>query len=668
MDIRRAMRASALLIFACAGTGAALGQSMDYGSLEQLFGEPVTTSVTGAPQRASEVPATMVIVTAEEIRRSGAHDIAGVLRHVTGVDVMQWANHDTDVGVRGYNRAFSPGLLVLIDGRQVYADHDGYTAWSTLPVELGAIRQIEVVKGPNAALFGFNAVYGVINIVTFNPLYDDIDSVSVSGGTQSLVQGSAVTAFKLGERVGLRLSGGTRSDDNFSTPLPSVLPGQTTTPQPVDRLAFGIAGFVVLNDRSQLTLEASHSEAHQDDLNPVYTLTRERFRTQSIRAQYVADTTFGIVQASAYTNWNDQLSQPGLLDFENRVTIFQLQDVFQIGTDHTLRVSAEQRHNEVHTTSTTGGTVFYDVLSGAAMWAWKIRPALTLTNAARLDDLRLGRDGTAPPNYPFDNADWDRTIREFSFNSGLTWTPGDADTLRLTVARGFQLPNLSGLGGLLIVSPFLRYSGVPTLEPTRVTNLEIGWDHAFAPLDAQFRASVFHLTISDVLSVSGGITITPQAFYVGPSNLGDSKAYGLELELKHNTAEHWRWGVNYRYERVTDEFDPFAQGGIAFMDYEHVTPRHLANLNAGWAAGPWELDGFLHYQSATRGLQPNGSPSLSMLVPVNAYVSLDARVAFKIGQSTTLSLTGQNLLNGTQQQTSAAEVERRAYATVTFEF
>src|SRR5882724_6237834 len=149
-------------------------QTIDYGALEQLFGEPVTTSATGSPQRATEVPANMEIITADEIRRSGAYDIPGVLRHVLGVDVMQWTSDNADVGLRGYDQAFSPRVLVLIDGRQVYADHYGYTPWAAIPVELGAIRQIEVVKGPNSALFGFNAVSGVVNIITYNPLYDDL--------------------------------------------------------------------------------------------------------------------------------------------------------------------------------------------------------------------------------------------------------------------------------------------------------------------------------------------------------------------------------------------------------------------------------------------------------------------------------------------------------------
>src|SRR6202043_1501479 len=123
------------------------GQSMDYGALEQLFKEPVTTRVDGSPERVSDVPATMEIITADDIRRSGAKDIPGVLRHVGGIDTLEWGNDNTDVSVRGYDEAFASRLLVLVDGRQVYADYYGYTPWSTVPIELGEIRQIEVIKG-----------------------------------------------------------------------------------------------------------------------------------------------------------------------------------------------------------------------------------------------------------------------------------------------------------------------------------------------------------------------------------------------------------------------------------------------------------------------------------------------------------------------------------------
>ena len=195
----------------------AFAQTVDYGALEQLFGQAATTSATGSREHESDVPVNMQIVTA---RRSGAQDIPSVLKHVLSVDVMQWNSDNADVGIRGYDQSFSPRVLVLIDGRQVYADHYGYTPWQALPVELAAIRQIEVIKGPNAALFGFNAVNGVINIITYNPLYDDVNIASVTGGTQGMGQVSAVKTFKFAGG-GVRLSAGGRIDNDFSTVIPA---------------------------------------------------------------------------------------------------------------------------------------------------------------------------------------------------------------------------------------------------------------------------------------------------------------------------------------------------------------------------------------------------------------------------------------------------------------
>jgi len=158
-------------------------QTIDYGALEHLFGEPVTTSATGSPQREADVPANMEIISADEIRRSGADNIPDILQFVAGVDVRRYGIADAEVSVRGYNQQFSPRLLVLINGRQVYLDDYSHTAWQSLPVQIDEIRQIEVVKGPNSALFGFNAAGGVINIITFDPLLDSTNAATIRSPT-----------------------------------------------------------------------------------------------------------------------------------------------------------------------------------------------------------------------------------------------------------------------------------------------------------------------------------------------------------------------------------------------------------------------------------------------------------------------------------------------------
>lgn len=209
-----------LCILASATTVSA--QSIDYGAMQQLFNEPVTTSATGSPQRSTEAPAAMEIISAADIERSGAADLPTLLGRVAGLDVLNWGAAGADVSVRGYDQAMSPRLLVLINGRQVYLDHYGYTAWATLPVQLHEIRQIEVVKGPNSALFGFNAVGGVVNIITFNPKFDNARSVTVRGGAHGFGEVSLIHSFKLGERFSARVSAGASQEDEWKNHNPLI--------------------------------------------------------------------------------------------------------------------------------------------------------------------------------------------------------------------------------------------------------------------------------------------------------------------------------------------------------------------------------------------------------------------------------------------------------------
>ena len=136
MPIQPSSTRLALLAGACCApllllrSWAARAQVADQAALEAVFGEPVTTSATGKPQRASEVPADMAIITAEDIRRSGADNLPDILRLVRGVDVRRYGFAAADMAVRGYSRVSNPRLLVLVNGQRVYLDSYGYTQWS----------------------------------------------------------------------------------------------------------------------------------------------------------------------------------------------------------------------------------------------------------------------------------------------------------------------------------------------------------------------------------------------------------------------------------------------------------------------------------------------------------------------------------------------------------
>jgi iron complex outermembrane receptor protein len=647
-----------------------LAQSVDYGALEQLFAEPITTSATGSPQRASKVPANMEIITAEDIRRSGARDVPGVLRHIVDVDLLQWGTDDTDVSVRGYNQAYSQRLLVLINGREVYADYYSFTPWSTLPIELASIRQIEVVKGPSSALFGLNAVDGVINIITYNPLYDDKDAVAVAGGTQDLTQESAVATFKLDDRAAARISAGNRSDSDFSTAIPASM--GTRPRMDNNRTAVDFDGMISATDTVQLRFEASHVNVGQFEVDPGYLAQFSTFVANSARAQLLADTHLGLWEASAYENQIEQRSSPVVLgtplDFVNRLAVFKIQDIFKLGSDHAFRAAVEYRSDAVDTSSIEGGTISNDVLSASAMWEWSVTHAFSVTSAARVDHLTLARSGTVPIGYPFSNSDWDRISDEISYNLGLVWQLDSLDVVRLLAARGVLVPNLVELGALVIQTPYLNLTGVPSLNPTDVKNYELDWDRPISQLHAQFRGSVFYKDTANIFDVAGAFILTSGVPYSVPSNIGESYAHGFTLGLKGVVYDNWRWGLNYRFEEISEEFSSFAQVGKLFVDYDHTTPKHLIVTNVGWARGRWEIDGYARYQSATAGLLPAAGGDGTMLVPVAEYVAIDARVAYQFDKQWTFAASGQDLAHAQQRQTTGPNVERQLMGSVTFNF
>ena len=648
------------------------GQSLDYGALEQLFGEPVTTSVDGSPQRVSDVPATMEIITAEDIRRSGAKDIPGVLRHVGGVDTLEWGNDNIDVSVRGYDQAVPARLLVLVDGRQVYTDDYGYTPWSSVPVELAMIRQIEVIKGPNSALFGFNAAGGVINIITYNPLYDEVNTASATGGTQNLVSGSVVATHQwLGGRAAVRFSGGGEFDKDFSTPIP--ISEAIALRKNEYRGATNVDGIIRIRDKMLVGIEASYSTAQLNEMTPSYQMANSLHGTASVKGYFTAETRFGLLETSVYTNWSRDAVSPiapafpnESLHLDDRLTVAEFHDIVKLGIHHTLRAAAEYRYTTENTTTTTGANVHDNVFAVSGMWNWQIAPTVSLTTALRVDHLALGRAGFVPPGYPFSNSDWNMTITEPSFNAGVVWKPSDVDSLRITSSRGIELPSLVDSGALVLISSIYSTTGSPYLKPTVVTNYEIGWDHAMAGPHLLIRGGAFHQDSQDLRAITGDYVVSPDGPYELPSNIGSSGANGLELGVRGARLQKIRWSADYRPEWISDHFVSTAQHGADFTDYQDTTPVHLVKANLGWSNDRWEVDGYLHYQSSTFGIQQTGIAA--GLIPVAGLASFDARLAYKFRDKVTWSVSGQNLTHASQIQTSGPAVERRVLGTLSIPF
>ena len=150
---------------AMAATVVARGVDLADLSLEEL-GNVVVTSVSRRQERLADAPASVFVITREDIRRSGATSLPEALRLAPNLQVARVDANQYAISARGFNARLANKLLVLIDGRAVYTPLFSGVFWDVQDMLLEDVERIEVISGPGATLWGANAVNGVINVIT----------------------------------------------------------------------------------------------------------------------------------------------------------------------------------------------------------------------------------------------------------------------------------------------------------------------------------------------------------------------------------------------------------------------------------------------------------------------------------------------------------------------
>jgi iron complex outermembrane receptor protein len=657
----------------------ARAQTADNGVLAQIFNAPVTSSATGRPQLVSEAPANIEIVTQDDIRRMGATTIPDALQFLPGVTVRRYGIADVDVGIRGYDQPYNARLLVLVNGREVFEQAFGHVAWPDIPVQMDEIRQIEVIKGPNSALYGFNAVSGVINIITYDPISDDVNVATLRGGTQSYAGGSVVGSGHIGETAGVRLSAGGLHSDDFA---PGQLSGVTA-----DTHANPLIGTFNLDAKAHpasnvtLFLEASATNATYFEDVFVGSFDKTAHRTNSLRAGGSIDTELGLLSLSAYrnetlVNINGVSALGSLANWtDQELYVVQLDLLSKPAPDHTIRVGIEYRNNAVTAPGFVAGTIGYQVYAASAMWNWQITPSLALTNAVRVDTLDLNYTGTPAPLSGFSLADYNNTtLTAVSFNTGLVWEANGQDTFRLMLARGVQLPSLVDFGeqqSFGAVAPVI-VAGNPAVRPTIVHNLELDYDRSLPPWNATLRTALFAQRSDDIISQPFGSSVqfTQSGLpLLTATNVGSSEAFGGELTLKGQTAAGIRWNAGYALVTTTNHTTlnqgPFATSAI---DYALSVPRNVVSGGIGYTWEQIELDLQGSWQSAYRDYRPTGDSFFLQPIEIHNYVTANARAGYKLNEHVTVALTAQQFNTSRLYQTAGPPIERRIIASLTARF
>jgi iron complex outermembrane receptor protein len=210
---------------------------------KQRYEEEVIVSASRTEQALVNAPATVTLIDSRTIESSPATNYADLLRAVPGLNVTQTSARDINLTSRAATGTLATSQLALVDGRSIYQDFFGFVAWDFLPIDPHEMKQIEVIRGPASAVWGANALTGVVNIITKTPrelqgsafslsagLFGR-DATGVERGNGALFSVTAGHAAAVNDRWAYKVSTGYYQQDAMARPT-GPIPNGTGTQYP----------------------------------------------------------------------------------------------------------------------------------------------------------------------------------------------------------------------------------------------------------------------------------------------------------------------------------------------------------------------------------------------------------------------------------------------------
>ena len=189
----------------------------------------VVTGSKGEVKLVDAVP-TMSVITSQAIETAPSANFAELLRTIPGVNITQVSARDINVTSRAATGTLATGQLALLDGRTLYQDFFGFVMWDFLPVNFNEVKQVEVIRGPASAIWGANALYGVVNVISKSPRelkgtsatfgFGGFDRPDADAGSLWYLSGTYADAPN--ERWSYKLSGGGYSQDALARPTGDI--------------------------------------------------------------------------------------------------------------------------------------------------------------------------------------------------------------------------------------------------------------------------------------------------------------------------------------------------------------------------------------------------------------------------------------------------------------
>jgi len=643
-------------------------------TIEELANLSVT-SVTKREERASDAAAAVYVLTPEEVIRSGATTLPDALRQVPGMEVARVNGHDWAVSARGFNDLFANKLLVMIDGRTVYTPLFSGVYWQVQDAVMEDLDRIEVVRGPGGALWGANAVNGVINILS-QPARETT-GVLVSGGG-----GSTERAFgrvRYGTQISdqsygrVYVKSGLRED----FPLASGEDGNDRWNQTQGGFRFDWEP-----DRSRmLTVQGDMYGGNYDQTFLLPSVARVGYSP----VEHVIDT-FG---ANVLSRWRQEFSENSALQVQAYF------DHAQQESAPTAAVSPAYAYTQVVDTADVDlqqswhlGSLQELVVGGGYRFIseqFDGTPALTLLPSQRdvnwwnvfaQDELSLVENVLALTlGAKVEHNDF--TGWELQPSARLRWKPLQEHTMWAAVSRAVRTPSLAeeDLWRPSAVLPPAAPGQPPTLVVFRGSPDFLAEDLVAYELGYRFQrwgrlsvdAAVFLHDYGRLRTLEPGpldYSTLPEyvTLPVQPHNEMSGEVVGTEWAVTFEPEPWWRLRLAYTFLQAHLRLDSESVDTVS-TSAEGMSPENQVGLQSSW-----DLPAHLRLDAIARWVDE--LPALD----VPAYPSLDVRLAWSPHRDWELSVVGQNLLDPQHPEfgnvalsgAMASEVPRGVYGQLTF--
>lgn len=564
-------------------------------SLEEL-GNVVVTSVSRRQERLAAAPASIYVISREDIRRSGVTSLPEALRLAPNLQVARADTNQYAISARGSNAVLANKLLVLIDGRVVYTPLFSGVFWEAQDTLLKDIDRIEVISGPGATLWGANAVNGVINVITRTAHATQGAAVGAGGGNRE--QGAfARYGAQLGAETSFRVYG--KVSDRESSELTDRRPvrDESDLAQIGFRLDSGSVtrSFTVQGDAYRGRVDQVPSERDIRGANLLGRFTQSFANDSTLVVQAYYDHTFR--------------DHPTI--FKESLDTFDLdvQYGFVPYESHALLVGAGYRHAR-------------DRVTNPAIQAFL--PAdknLNWAHAFVQDEIALGHAVKATLGVKVESNPY--TDAEVLPNARLAWQYADDRLLWAALSRAVRAPSRIDRDFFVpAAAPFLLAGG-PNFDSEIANVAEIGYRANFGNHFSGSVTGYWHDfdRIRSLEPRPGGLMF---------ENKIDGKTTGVEAWAEYRPIDRWRLSAGIVRQRVKFEREPDSRDTSGLIA--------AGNDPSGW----WQLrSNFDLLQNVDFDVRARRISSLpNPYVP--AYTAFDLRIAWRPVRQLEASLSVEN--------------------------